>query len=505
MSEQSLSLKIIRNVVWNFFGQGWMLVVALFATPYIVHHLKVDLYGIYTLVNVIIGVFSFLQLGLGVALIKYISQYLAEKREEEIRKIFWTCLLVHFLMGLLGTAVIAASAQFIVDKILRIPPELSATAVLVLRIGSLGFMISMLFWVISSVPQAVGRFDVFNRIGVIFNTLQILVTVLILKLGFSLPEIIIANIVIQAASVYVYWVYTKKLLPFLSRPSVDKATFLLLLKFGGFVTVSAVVSPILVNIEKIFLTSLRSVAELTYYSVPYALMSRLSIIPSSLASVIFPQFSYFQNIDKGRIKKEIHFRSTLYIFFLYVFFILFFVFFGRQFLALWLGNDFAQKSTGVLIILTLVGLASAMAYPSLGVILGLGKPHLPAIFQIIETVIYIPLAYIFISKFGRVGAAIAWSIRMLLDTFLIQRAACNLLGESTLGWYGRIFYRGLPPLVLAGLLFWNLKCIGAPLISPFNIVGILFIFVFYSLVVWRWGLDDVARSKAKIFLNSLSK
>jgi hypothetical protein len=47
------------------------------------------------------------------------------------------------------------------------------------------------------------------------------------------------------------------------KPAWDTEILVHLLKFGGFVTISAVVGPILTNIEKIFLTSLRSISALT--------------------------------------------------------------------------------------------------------------------------------------------------------------------------------------------------------------------------------------------------
>ena len=82
-----ISRSLIQSVLWNFFGNGWLLALAFFATPFIVHRLGVDLYGILTLVGIAIGYFAFLELGLGYAMVKYISQYLATVEEEKIRKL----------------------------------------------------------------------------------------------------------------------------------------------------------------------------------------------------------------------------------------------------------------------------------------------------------------------------------------------------------------------------------------------------------------------------------
>jgi len=65
MRESSLVKKAPANIIWNFLGQGWLVILALIATPYIVHRLGTSLYGIYVLISVVIDYFAFLQLGMG--------------------------------------------------------------------------------------------------------------------------------------------------------------------------------------------------------------------------------------------------------------------------------------------------------------------------------------------------------------------------------------------------------------------------------------------------------
>ncbi|MDD5679711.1 MAG: flippase [Candidatus Omnitrophica bacterium] len=495
MEEKNLSKNIGKNILWNFFGQAWMLILTLATMPFIIRRLSVDLYGVYMLIGVIVGYFSFLQFGLGTASIKYISQHLARKEEDKIRKTFWSCLFFYISLGLFGTLLIALSAHILVEKVFRIPDEFKAISVFALRVGSAGFFIFMLLSLASSIIQAIGRFDILNIIETALGTLQIGVTVALLKYGFSLREIIISNIFLQTVGICVYWIYMRKMLPFLAKLSWDAATLRDLLKFGGFVTISSVTAPILLNMEKIFLTMFRSVSTLTYYSVPYSIINRLSVIPSAFSSVIFPASSYTHGLHKSETNRELHYRSTLYIFFLYVFFVVFFVIFGRQFLAMWIGNDFAENSTDVLIILALAGLVNAVAWPSAVILQGVGKPHIPAAFHLIETVIYIPLACVFIYKFGVLGAAFAWFLRVLLDTILLNKASCDLFGERLITWYGRLCYRSFPPMALCCLLFWWLRSFDLPLLNPISMIGFFTAFILYVLFVWRWGLDDMARNK----------
>jgi len=495
MKEQGLGKKIVGNIIWNFFGQGWLLILAFIATPFIVHGLEVYLYGIYILISVVIDYFAFLQFGMGAASVKYIAQYLAQGDEDKIRMIFWTGAVSHFFMGLLGMIILIVFAPLFVDWFFHVPSDLRETALFALRVGSIGFLISMLSGMTSGVIRALGRFDLLNIMGIIFGTLQIAATVLLLILGFSLKEIIIANVAVQSAGLYCYWVYAKRLLPFLSKPVWDTNMLLHLFKFGGFVTISGIVGPILTNIEKIFLTALRSVSALTYYAVPFSLINRLSVIPSSFSSVLFPTFSFLQESDQEQINRDLHYRSTLYLFLIYIVPLVFFIFFGRPFLAWWMGIDFAEKSTMILIILGFAGLINAVAYPSITCLQAMGKPQLPATFHVIEIFLYIPAGYFLIKTYGGIGAAFAWFLRVLVDTILLQWASCRLLRVSLFRWGGQIMYRGALPIFIISVLFLVLRSFELSLLHPVNIGGILLIFIIYSCVLWKWVLDADTRGR----------
>ncbi len=132
----------------------------------------------------------------------------------------------------------------------------------------------------------------------------------------------------------------------------------------------------------------------------------------------------------------------------------------------------------------------------------MGKPHLPATFYIIETLVYIPLAYVLIHKLGINGAAFAWLTRVVLDTTLLHKASCVCFGVRIGLWYCQLLYRGLPAAVFSYFSFWWLKNLKFHFLSPQNICGILLISVLYGYVLWKWVLDSIARSKTVEFLKN---
>ena len=160
-----------------------------------------------------------------------------------------------------------------------------------------------------------------------------------------------------------------------------------------------------------------------------------------------------------------------------------------------MGNDFAEKSTLILIILGFAGLINAVAYPSITCLQAMGKPHLPATFHVIEIFLYIPAGYFLIKTYGGIGAAFAWFLRVLVDTVLLQWASCRLLRVPLFRWGGQIMYRGALPIFIISILFLFLRSFELSLLHPVNIAGILLIFVIYSSVLWKWVLDAETRGR----------
>jgi len=316
-----------------------------------------------------------------------------------------------------------------------------------------------------------------------------------LKLGFSVPGIMLSAVCIQFASVMWQWQMCLAARPSLRHPQTDFGEFKNLFSYGMYLTLSGLLGPILSNIEKIFLARFASVAELTFYSVPFSLIDRLNLIPSSFSSVLFPSFSYLQD-DKNR-RAALFYRGTLYILFIYGLFTAFFIALGKPFLTAWMGADFAAKSASVLAILAAGGLVNAAARPAITALQGMGRPDLPFYFHLSETILYVPAVWVLTKKWGINGAACAWTLRVALDSLLLHIAAARLTGTNA-ALYFVMAGRFLPAVVAAGVLFYVSGAVGGSMLNPLFMGAVIVSALAYGAAAWQLGLDDKARDK---FLN----
>ena len=169
MPVESFSRKITRNILWNIVGQGWLVLLTFLATPFMIHRLGVELYGIYVLVGILVDYFSFMQFGIVDASVKYMTERLARGEPRRVQEIFWTAMLSQTAIGLAGALMILALSAFLVDHVFRVPEGLAQEARLAVAIGAASFPLSMVTGVTTGTLRAVGRFDLLNMTGIVWG------------------------------------------------------------------------------------------------------------------------------------------------------------------------------------------------------------------------------------------------------------------------------------------------------------------------------------------------
>ncbi len=417
---------IASNVSAQFASQAAVVFLAFFTAPYIVHHLGVDLYGVLVLVGLTTSYFGLVELGLGQASIKFLAESYHRNDRAEVARVFWTSVLCYLFMGCIGAATIVGFTPLLI-RILNFPPTLTQVTTRVFLVSAIGLLITMQAGVASSVPRALERFDISSKLGAALAITQSLVSVSLLYLGFSLLGLVVGSVVIQFLGLTAYWLVIRSIDPGLGRPVFDLPTLKRLIRFGGFVTVSQVVGPLLVHLEKFIMGGILSLSLVAYYTVPYNLVWTLTMLPSAIAVVLFPTFARLNAAGQSGRVAEIFLRSTKFIFasLLPVAFML--AFYSSEFLRAWMGADFAAQSSIVLKILAFAVVINAVAWPAFQLLQAFGKPEVAARLHLLEVGVHVPLCFFLIVKFGLIGGAIAWGIRVLLDSILLNRRALAVI------------------------------------------------------------------------------
>jgi O-antigen/teichoic acid export membrane protein len=252
-------------------------------------------------------------------------------------------------------------------------------------------------------------------------------------------------------------------------------------------------SGLLVDAEKLAIGLARSVADFTYYTVPFNAVIKYTVFPGALWRVLMPRVSRLCAAGQQTEARALTERADRILAIATLGILAPVVAVTPELLRLWVGPEFVAHSTLATRLLLLGVAVNAVAFPAGAVAAGSGRPaHLNYLYAA-ELAVHLVSVYVLVTTFGLSGAALAWALRVMLDTFaqrvLAERALRQKLtsGLHVWGAVGTLaLFVGLAPLlplltrVVAGGLI-GIGCL-LRLISGGEAAVVV-----DSFLPWRWG------------------
>jgi O-antigen/teichoic acid export membrane protein len=412
--------QLTRNWTFNLLGQALPLLIALPTIPYVIHGMGPERFGILSIAWVLLGYVGFLDLGLSRATTKFVAEYLGRGEAEKLPSLVWTSVWAQVLFGIAGTLLTSMLIPVLVDRVLKVPPLLRVETKMTFFILAASLPIVLASNAFRGVLEAGQHFDAVNYVKAPSNASIFLLPAIALPFGFGLPGIVFMLVLARLATVVAYLLYCFKFFPSLRHDfSIDSKMLRPLLVFGGWVTVTNTVSPLMTNMDRFFIGSMISMTAVGYYTAPYEAITRAWMFPVSLAATIFPAFSSLDAEGSRNRLGELYARSLKSLLLILGPILLLVVAFSSDILRLWLGPEFAAQSAVVLQVIAIGVLLSSLALIAFSLLQGLGRPDLAAKFHLFELPLYVGLLWFLVKHWGIVGAAVAWTIRVALDTTLL--------------------------------------------------------------------------------------
>lgn len=492
-----MTSRVVRGSLWSLGGQGVLLLVSLVTTPFIIRLLGTERYGVLALINILIGYLAFSEFGMGVASTRFGSEAHARSDTEGEAAVIWTSLWIAAIPALLVSLTFALAARPLVEHALRLPVHLHEAAIIALRLAAVGFLARTLAGVVNT-PQVVRlRMDLVTKIntgGYIGQTILILV-VLLLGGGLIGAVAIVAGVNVLIAIVFA--LVSLRLLPRLVRPQISSVLLKPLLRFGSALVVTSLAGIVLVNAEKVLLARYASVTALAHYSVAFALAMMLSQVPSAMNQSLLPALSHLQT---GLERESLHklcrraIHGTL---FWVIPAALLMCVAAKPFFTLWAGPEFGRESTLPFYILVAGLVFNLLAWVPYNLLIAMGRTGLIARFHLAEIIPYLILATLLSRSFGAVGAALTWTLRVIISSPLVFLFARRVSGVSLspLPNNPLAFGVSLAVLMLPTLLaiwLWNSPAVSIP-VAVASVVA-------YATLIWTRVLTDEERAGIRLMV-----
>jgi O-antigen/teichoic acid export membrane protein len=410
---------LARNTVWNLVGNGAPLIVAVFSIPILIRGLGNDRFGVLTLAWALIGYASLFDIGLGRALTQLVAKKLGSGEDHKIPALAWTSLFLMLGLGVVGAAAIVVISPWLVHHALKIPEVLQSEVVSAFRLLGISIPVVIVTAGLRGLLEAHQRFKLVNALRIPIGVFTFVGPLLVLRFSRSLVPVIGILVAGRFLGCLAYLLACFRVVPELHRrvvwhgPSAGP-----LLRFGGWTTVTNIIGPMMMYMDRFVIGAVLSATAVAYYATPYEVVTKLFVITSAVSGVMFPAFSMTGTVDRHR-SSVLYRRSMAYMFIGLLPLTAVLLVGARPGLSLWLGADFATHSYRVAQFLV-VG-TSVMAMEALPFVLiqGLGRPDIPAKLNLFELPFYVAGLYWLIREYGVMGAAAAWTIRGAVDTLLL--------------------------------------------------------------------------------------
>ena len=132
-----------RNTLFNVLGQGFPLAVGLVAIPIVIRSLGESRFGLLGLAWAILGYFSFVDFGLGIATTKLAAEYLENDDETAVTQLVRVSSVTHLILGISAGVVLALLTPLLTSTVLGVPTPLQpeARTTFYLIAGTLPFLV----------------------------------------------------------------------------------------------------------------------------------------------------------------------------------------------------------------------------------------------------------------------------------------------------------------------------------------------------------------------------
>ena len=418
-----LSLKLVaRNSFINLAFQVVPVIVALLFLPYAIKGLGTELFGIYTIAITIIFLFNNFNFGIGYAACKMVSESLATGDRKRTEELIWSSFNLNLVLGLLWFCVLFMGARPLVYEILNISPAYRQEAVQIIRYVAYLSPVVLEIILLRALMEAKQKYFYVSAMRAILSSSIIISAALTYFTSLTVVDSIRIVFYTYVAFFCIYLVLVLKeyglhIRGFKLRFSQHAGE---LVRFGSWITVTLLIMSVLYYLDRFLIGAYRNMVEVTYYTIPFDFISRVALVSSSLTATLFPAISNWsasRNYD--RINYSFGFSLKMLSSLLAVIVLIVIIFCG-DFLLFWLGEDFRERSTLVMQVLSVGVLFNSLALVPFRLIIGTGRPDVPAKIIIIQLPLYLLAAFYFIPRYGITAAAIIYSARALTDFLMLS-------------------------------------------------------------------------------------
>ncbi|ELI9684351.1 flippase [Vibrio vulnificus] len=401
-------MSIIKDSAWNIAAIVIPTLVALPVLGMLARMLDVEPFGIFTLIFAILGYASVFDMGLSRALVRSIS--INRNSSVDIKEYLFTSSITVISIGcIVSLAIFQFKAN--IASLLNVTGFIYSDVINCLLWVSfvVPFLLLNIVW--QSYLEGLERFKELSILKVATSILLSVMPLLFIFIKNTLVFAVLGLVFARLISFLVFYLYAfRELKGYSHYQFFNKVKLEELFRFGSWLTISNIISPMMVYFDRFVLSSMVGASNVALYTAPSEIVSKLLMVPSAISKTLFPKIS--NRLDSGVVYKVMVFLLLIVFFMILPFFI-----YSEQILTLWLGSGYEAASITLRILL--VGfIFNSLAQVPYTYIQAKGFSNITAKIHLFEVIPYFMLLNLLVDLYSFNGAALAWTLRVFID-FLV--------------------------------------------------------------------------------------
>jgi O-antigen/teichoic acid export membrane protein len=433
------------GLVWSLLATACGVAGSLLITPMMLHVIGPAEYGLYILVITVTSYASFLDLGLTWAATRYFANDIAAgsrdrlaSRLHTLASLFCGISFVIMVIAIGGGPLLLRAAGATGSE--RLP--------LVFALAALSFSVSLQTGLVLSLLAAAQRFATVGQIATLGSVLLPLLSYAAIQWTGDLTWLLAANLTVSVVALLVARGCAASTLRGGQVAAMWQTALLKeMMVFGGWSSTGRVIMVVMMQVDRLAVAFLGTIASVAFYAVPANLASRVNVLGGASGNLFFSRASRLQaGNDLTELRRQQD-QARRFLTWSTIAIALPLAVLGRPFLQFWIGSEMAAQGAPILIPLVFAYGLMAVSSADSAAVSALGRPDLTVKAMLVWAVVGIAELSWFGSSLGPTGIAYA------VATWLSGLALSNI----AISWWARSDgHRRLAPISIGGVLLVTL-------------------------------------------------
>ena len=483
--------QIKGGAILSYLSLGVNILTGLLFTPWMIHSIGRDNFGLYTLAMSVITLFVF-DLGLSAAVTRFMSKYLAEgypeKADNVLGLVYKLYIVIDFILLLILTTV-----YFFIPQIYEsLTPEEIGKLKIVYIIAAVFSIISFPFIPLNGILGANEKFIQFKLCELINKLVIVVAMTICLLLGYGLYALVAVNagagIIMIVMKLFCVHRYTSTRVNFgyKNKPELKE-----ILKFSGWTTVISLSQRMIFNLAPSILGIMSGSASIAILGVAITIEGYTYMFACALNGMFLPRVSRIMASDKEELLPLMVRIGRLQLIIIGAIVVVF-VGIGHDFMLLWVGNDYnlSYYCAILLILPSVIHLPQEIASTA---IVAANKVKKQAVVYVIMAICNIAMAFWFSKLWAALGVSLSICIAYFVRTIGMNYLYSRELKIDVFAFFKSAYTSMLIPMLIIVICAYLLNSFLFELSWVIFLLKFLIILIIAAFSYWFIGMNNTER------------